>query len=87
MKLQDARRQNNVTKLVDMFEKHRHMEQFLNDISQKQEINKFSEESQKLLDDMNQTEIFEFSENSAKHQCHDCNAFFSEIGIIHCSCM
>ena len=29
MKLQDARRQNNVTKLIDMFEKHQHKEQFL----------------------------------------------------------
>ena len=34
---------------------------------------------------MNHTEIFELCENSAKHQCLDCNAF-SEIGIIHCSC-
>ena len=82
--LQDARRQNNVTKLMEMFEKHQHKEQFFEDMSQKQEINKFGEESQKLLADMNQTEIFEFCETSAKHQCLDCNAF-SEIGIIHCS--
>ena len=58
VKLQDARRQNNVTKLSEMFEKHRHEEQFLIDISQKQEINRFSEESQQLLVDMNHTEIF-----------------------------
>ena len=81
VKLQDARRQNNVTKLIEMSEKHRHKEQFLKDMSQKQEINKFNEESQQLLDDMNQTEIFELCENSAKHQCPDCNAF-AEIGII-----
>ena len=85
VKLQDARRQNNVTKLIEMFEKHQHKEQFLQDMSQKQEINWFSEEFQKLLDDVNQTEIFEFCENSAKRQCLDCNAF-SEIGIICCSC-
>ena len=54
-------------------------------MSQKQEIKRFSEESQKLLVDMNHTEIFELCENSAKHQCLDCNAF-SEIGIIYCSC-
>ena len=54
-------------------------------MSQKQEINKFSEKSQQLLADMNQTEIFELCENSAKHQCPDCNAF-SEIEIIYCSC-
>ena len=28
VKLQDARRQNNVTKLIEMFEKHLHKEQF-----------------------------------------------------------
>ena len=31
-------------------------------MSQKQEINRLSEESQKLLDDMNQTENFQFCE-------------------------
>ena len=86
VKLQDARRPNNVTKLIEMFEKHQHEEQFLEDMSQKQEINLFSEESQKLLDDMNQTEIFELYENSAKkNQYPDCNSF-TEIGIICCSC-
>ena len=85
VKLQDARRQDNVTKLIEMFEKHQQKEQFLEDMSQKQEINKFSEESQKILDDMNQTEIFELCVNSAKLQCLDCNAV-SGIGIIYCSC-
>ena len=84
MKLQDARRQNNVTKLIEMFEKHHHKEQFLKDMSQRQEINKFSEESQQLLVDMNNTEIFELCENSAKHRCLDCNAF-SAIRIIYYS--
>ena len=54
-------------------------------MSQKQEINRFSEESQKLLVDMNHTEIFKLCKNSAKHQRFDSNAF-SEIGIICCSC-
>ena len=70
VKLQDARRQNNVTKLIEMFETHQRKEQFIKDMNQKQEINKFSEESQQLL-----VEIFELCENSAKHQCPDCNAF------------
>ena len=48
VKLQDARRQKNVTKLIEMFEKHRHKEQFLKVTSQKQEINRFSEESPKI---------------------------------------
>ena len=74
VKLQDARRQNNVTKLFEMFENNQHKERLFEDVSQKQEINRFSEESQKLLVDMNDTEIFELSENSAKLQCLDCNA-------------
>ena len=65
--------------------KHRHKEQFLEGMSQKQEINSFSEESQKLLEDMDQTEIFELCDNSAKLQCLDCNPF-TEIGIMYCSC-
>ena len=76
---------DNVTKLIEMFEKHQHKEQFLNDMSRKQEINRFSEDSQQLLVDMNHTEIFELCENSEKLQCADCNAF-AEIGITFCSC-
>ena len=54
-------------------------------MSQKQEINRFSEESQQLLVDMSHTEIFKLCENSAKLQCSDCNSF-TEIWIIYCSC-
>ena len=65
--------------------KHRHKKQFFQDMSQKHEINRFSEESQQLLVDMNSTEIFKLFENSAKKKCLDCNSC-TEIGIIHCSC-
>ena len=58
-----------------------HKKQFLKDMSQKQETNRFSEESQHLLEEMNQTEIFELCENSAKIQCLDCNPF-KDIGIL-----
>ena len=37
------------------------------------EINKFSEKSQELITDMNNTEIFELCETSSKQQCPDCN--------------
>ena len=53
-------------------------------MNQKQEINKFSEESQQVLV-MNHTEIFEFCENSEKLQCPDCNSL-TKIEIIYCSC-
>ena len=65
--------------------KHRHKKQFLKDTSQKQEINRFSEESQQFLVDMNSTDIFELYENCAKLQCLDCNSF-ADIGIMYCSC-
>ena len=45
----------------------------------------FSEASQKLLKDANQTEIFELFENTTKVQCPDCN-FFTQVGIIYCRC-
>ena len=50
-------------------------------MSQKQEINRFSEEPQQLLVDMNHTEFFELCENSAKLQCPDCNSF-TAVGFI-----
>ena len=45
----------------------------------------FSEASQKLLRDMNQTEIFELCENTKKLQCPGCNSF-AEVGILYCRC-
>ena len=53
VKLQDARRQNNVTTLIKMFEKHQHKEQF----SLKTWVK--SRRSQQLLVDMNHTEILQ----------------------------
>ena len=55
VKLQDARRHTNVTKPIEMFEKHHHKEKYLEDMTQKQEINRHSEESQKLPEDVDQT--------------------------------
>ena len=47
VKLQDARRQNTSQSLIEMFETHQHKDQLTKDMSQKQEINRFSAESQK----------------------------------------
>ena len=80
---QDEQRQHNVAELIEMFESHQHKEQFLKDVSQTQKINRFSTASQKLLKDMNQTEIFELCEITAKLQCPDCNSF-TEVGITYC---
>ena len=72
-------------KLIEKFENHQHKESFLQDLSQTQKINKFSKESQDLIADMNNTEIFELCENSSKQQCLECNIYW-EIGIIYCRC-
>ena len=66
---------NKVKKLIEKFEKHQHKESYLKDLSQTQKINKFSKESQELLADMNNTEIFEFCENSSNQQCLECNTY------------
>ena len=73
---QDTIRENEVKKLIEKFEDHQHKESFLQDLSQTQKINKFSKESQDLIADMHNTEIFELCENSSEQQCPDCNAYW-----------
>ena len=75
-------RTETVKKLIQKFESHPNKMFILNNTGS---INKFSEESQKLITDMNNTEIVEVCEASSKRQCLDC-FFFCEIGIVYCSC-
>ena len=82
---QDTTRENKVKKLIEKFEKHQHKESYLKELSQTQKINTFSKESQELIADMNNTEIFELCENSAKQQCPECNTYW-DIGLIYCIC-
>ena len=82
---QDITRENKVKTFIEKFENLQHKASFPQDLSQTEKINKFSEESQDLIADMNNTEIFELCENSTKQQCPDCNAYW-EMGIIYCSC-
>ena len=82
---QDTTRENKVKKLIEKFENHKHKESFLQDLSQTQKINKFCRESQDLIADLSNTEIFELCPNSSKQQCPDCNAYW-EIGVIYCIC-
>ena len=56
---QDTTRENKVKKLIEKFENHQHKESSFQDLSPTQKINKFSKESQELIADMNNTEIFE----------------------------
>ena len=82
---QDTNRENKVKKLIEKFESHKHEESFLQDLSQTQKINQFSKESQDLIADMKNTEIFELCENSSKQQCPDCSANW-ETSIVYCGC-
>ena len=82
---QDEQRQHTVAKLIEMFESHQHIEQSIEDVSQTQKTNRLSETSQKLLQYMDQTQIFDLCEIFAKLRCSRCNSF-TEIGIIYCSC-
>ena len=74
-----------VKQLIEKFENHTNKESFLQDLKQTKEINKFSEKSQELIADMNNTEIFELCETTSKQQCPGCNCYW-EAGIVYCSC-
>ena len=82
---QDTNREDKVKKLIEQFESQPHKESFLQDVSQTQKINKFSEKSKDLIADMSNTKIFELCETSSKKQCTDCNLYW-EIGIVYCTC-
>ena len=66
---QNTTRENKVKRLIEKFENHKHKKSLIQDSRQTEKINKFSKESQDLIGDMNNTEIFELCEN-----CPDCNA-------------
>ena len=71
--------------MIQQFESHPNKESFLQDLNQTEMINMFSGKSQKLIADMNNTEIFEMCETSSKNQCPECNLHW-EIGIVYCTC-
>ena len=70
---QDTNRKETVKRLIQQFENHPNKESFLQDLNKTEKMNKFSEESKKLITDMGNTEIFELCETSSKKQCTDCN--------------
>ena len=82
---QNTTRESKVKRLIEKFENHKRKESFIQDLGQMQMIYQFSKESQVLIADLNNTEIFELCENSSNQQCPDCNAYW-EIEIIYCSC-
>ena len=73
---QNTSRENEVKRLIEMFENHENNISLVQDLTQTEKIDKFSKESQDLIADMNNTKIFELFENSPKQQCTDCNAYW-----------
>ena len=54
---QDAQRQHKVAQLIEMFESHKHKDQFVKGMSQTKKINRFREASQELSKDMNHRDL------------------------------
>ena len=69
-------RENKAKRLIEKFENHKNKNSLIQDLRQTDKVNKFSQESQDLIADMNNTEIFELCENSSTQQCPDCNAYW-----------
>ena len=77
---QDTNRKETVKKSIQQFENHPNKESFLQELNKTEKINKFREESKKLITDMGNVEIFELCETSSKKPCPDCNLYWE---IVH----
>ena len=76
-----AKKKKTVKKLIQQFENHPNKESFLQDLNKTAMNDKFSEESKKLITDMDHTEISELCETLSKKQYPDCKLYW-EIGIV-----
>ena len=70
--LSAVEQQDKVKQMIEKLENHPNKESLIQDFKQTKGINEFSKESQDLIADMNNTEIFELCETSSKQQCPDC---------------
>ena len=74
---QDTNRQNKVKKLIEKFENHQPAQGILpSRLEPDAEDQRVQKESQDLIAEMNNTEIFELCENSSKKQCSDYNSYW-----------
>ena len=74
---QDTNRRDTVKKLIQQFESHPNKQSFLQDLNKTGEIFKLSEKSEKLIADMNNTEIFELCETSSEKAMLRLCSFFA----------
>ena len=74
-----------VRELVKKIENHPHRQSLQRDLQQNKAYNPFSEKSKKMIQDMDNVELFELFETEPKTQCEEFLSYWSE-GIIYCTC-
>ena len=74
-----------VRELVKKIENHSHRHSLQRDLQQNEAYNPFSPTSKKMIQDVDNTELFELFETDLETQCKECLSKWSE-GIVHCTC-
>ena len=74
-----------VRELVKKIENHPHRQSLRRDLQQNKAYSPFSTTSKKMIQDMDNVELFELFETDPKTQCKECLSYWSE-GIVYCTC-
>ena len=74
-----------VRELIQKIENHPDRHALQQDLRQNQAYNPFSPESKKMIQEVNNIELFELFETDPKTQCKACLSYWSE-GIVYCTC-
>ena len=73
----ETNRKETVERLIEHFENHPNRNMLMKDFEKSEEINHSSQESEDLITDVGNTEIFKFHETFSKRQT---------IGVVSCTC-
>ena len=74
-----------VRELAKKIESHPHRQDLQADLQQSNTYNPFSEKSKKMIQDMDNVELFELCETIPKVQCSECLLYWNQ-GIVYCTC-
>ena len=74
-----------VRELIQKIENHPDRHALQQDLRQNQAYNPFSPESEKMIQEVGNIELFELLETDTKTQCKACLSYWSE-GIVYCTC-
>ena len=74
-----------VFELVKKIESHPHREALQADLQQNNAYNPFSDESEAMIREMGNVELFELCETILKVQCSECLLYLNQ-GIVYCTC-